>query len=93
MEDNLRQRVVGQDHVLNGVSDAVRIARAGLQDPNRPVASFLFMGATGTGKTELAKALASFLYNDEHRGLYVFFCMFALEARCSDYLGKGSPST
>ncbi|KAG8975817.1 chaperone ATPase hsp78 [Tulasnella sp. 425] len=69
MEDSLRQRVVGQDHVLNGVSDAVRIARAGLQNPNRPVASFLFMGATGTGKTELAKALASFLYNDEHRGL------------------------
>ncbi|KAG9046605.1 chaperone ATPase hsp78 [Tulasnella sp. UAMH 9824] len=69
MEDSLRQRVVGQDHVLTGVSDAVRIARAGLQNPNRPVASFLFMGATGTGKTELAKALASFLYNDEHRGL------------------------
>ncbi|KAG8936857.1 chaperone ATPase hsp78 [Tulasnella sp. 418] len=69
MEDSLRMRVVGQEHVLSGVSDAVRIARAGLQNPLRPVASFLFMGATGTGKTELAKALAGFLYNDEHRGL------------------------
>jgi len=69
MEDWLRTRVVGQDSVLSGVSDAVRIARAGLQNPNRPVASFLFMGATGTGKTELAKALAAFLYNDEQRGL------------------------
>ncbi len=69
MEDDLRLRVVGQDHVLSSVSDAVRIARAGLQNPSRPVASFLFMGSTGTGKTELAKGLAEFLYNDEHRGL------------------------
>jgi ATP-dependent Clp protease ATP-binding subunit ClpB len=50
MEDSLRQRVVGQDHVLTAVSDAVRISRAGLQAPNRPVASFLFMGPTGVGK-------------------------------------------
>ncbi|KAF8240339.1 P-loop containing nucleoside triphosphate hydrolase protein [Tricholoma matsutake] len=69
MEDALRQRVVGQDHVLAAISDAVRISRAGLQAPNRPVASFLLMGPTGVGKTELCKALAAFLFNDELRGL------------------------
>lgn len=69
MEDALRGRVVGQDHVVTAVSDAVRISRAGLQAPNRPVASFLFLGPTGVGKTELCKALASFLFDDEHRGL------------------------
>ncbi|GBE89405.1 Heat shock protein 78, mitochondrial [Sparassis crispa] len=69
MEDTLRQRVVGQDHVVTAVSDAVRISRAGLQPPNRPVASFLFLGPTGVGKTELCKALAAFLFNDEQRGL------------------------
>ncbi|KAG5636790.1 hypothetical protein H0H81_006843 [Sphagnurus paluster] len=69
MEDELRKRVVGQDHVVTAISDAVRISRAGLQAPNRPVASFLFMGPTGVGKTELCKALASFLFNDERRGL------------------------
>ncbi|KAI0924160.1 chaperone ATPase hsp78, variant 6 [Taiwanofungus camphoratus] len=69
MEDTLRQRVVGQDHVVTAVSDAVRISRAGLQAPNRPVASFLFLGPTGVGKTELCKALAGFLFNDEQRGL------------------------
>ncbi|CAL1695239.1 unnamed protein product [Somion occarium] len=69
MEDSLRQRVVGQDHVVAAVSDAVRLSRAGLQVPNRPVASFLFLGPTGVGKTELCKALAGFLFNDEHKGL------------------------
>ncbi|KAK0226196.1 P-loop containing nucleoside triphosphate hydrolase protein [Armillaria fumosa] len=69
MEDTLRQRVIGQDHVVHAVSDAVRISRAGLQAPNRPVASFLFLGPTGVGKTELCKALAGFLFNDEQRGL------------------------
>ncbi|KAH8827095.1 P-loop containing nucleoside triphosphate hydrolase protein [Flagelloscypha sp. PMI_526] len=69
MEDTLRQRVIGQDHVLSAVSDAVRISRAGLQAPTRPVASFLFLGPTGVGKTELCKALAGFLFNDEKRGL------------------------
>ncbi|KAJ7103827.1 P-loop containing nucleoside triphosphate hydrolase protein [Mycena epipterygia] len=69
MEDTLRQRVVGQDHVVTAVSDAVRISRAGLQAPNRPVASFLFLGPTGVGKTELCKTLAGFLFNDEQRGL------------------------
>ncbi|KAJ7509582.1 P-loop containing nucleoside triphosphate hydrolase protein [Mycena galericulata] len=69
MEDTLRRRVVGQDHVVTAVSDAVRISRAGLQAPNRPVASFLFLGPTGVGKTELCKTVAGFLFNDEQRGL------------------------
>src|SRR6266404_3015134 len=66
MEDKLRQRVVGQDPAIIAVSDAVRRARAGLQDPNRPIGSFLFLGPTGVGKTELCKALAEFLFDDEH---------------------------
>jgi ATP-dependent Clp protease ATP-binding subunit ClpB len=65
MEDRIRQRVVGQDHVIEAVSDAVRRARAGLQDPNRPLGSFIFLGPTGVGKTELARALAQFLFDDE----------------------------
>jgi len=65
MEDRLRQRVVGQDDAINSVSNAVRRARAGLQDPNRPIGSFIFMGPTGVGKTELARALAEFLFDDE----------------------------
>lgn len=69
MEDVLKQRVVGQDHVVTAISDAVRISRAGLQAPTRPVASFLFLGPTGVGKTELCKALAGFLFDDERRGL------------------------
>ncbi|WP_443749784.1 ATP-dependent chaperone ClpB [Asticcacaulis solisilvae] len=65
MEDELRKRVVGQDEALTAVSDAVRRARAGLKDPNRPIGSFLFLGPTGVGKTELNKALAEFLFDDE----------------------------
>jgi ATP-dependent Clp protease ATP-binding subunit ClpB len=65
MEENLRKRVVGQDEAVRAVSDAVRRARAGLQDPNRPIGSFLFLGPTGVGKTELCKALAEFLFDDE----------------------------
>ncbi len=66
MEDNLRKRVVGQDDALEIVANAVRRARAGLQDPNRPIGSFIFVGPTGVGKTELTKALAEFLFDDEH---------------------------
>lgn len=69
MEEALQSRVVGQNHVVSAVADAVRTSRAGLQNPSRPVASFLMLGATGTGKTEICKALAGFLFNDEHRGL------------------------
>ncbi|HLI11017.1 MAG TPA: ATP-dependent chaperone ClpB [Alphaproteobacteria bacterium] len=65
MEENLRRRVVGQEDALVAVSNAVRRARAGLQDPNRPLGSFLFLGPTGVGKTELTKALAEFLFDDE----------------------------
>ena len=65
MEDNLRARVVGQDDALAAVANAVRRARSGLQDPERPIGSFLFLGPTGVGKTELCKALASFLFDDD----------------------------
>jgi ATP-dependent Clp protease ATP-binding subunit ClpB len=65
MEDRLRHRVIGQDEALTAVSNAVRRARAGLQDPNRPVGSFIFLGPTGVGKTETARALAEFLFDDE----------------------------
>jgi ATP-dependent Clp protease ATP-binding subunit ClpB len=65
MEENLRKRVVGQEEALVAVANAVRRARAGLQDPNRPIGSFLFLGPTGVGKTELCKALAEFLFDDE----------------------------
>ena len=65
MEDQLRRRVVGQEEALEAVSKAVRRARAGLQDPNRPIGSFLFLGPTGVGKTELVKSLAGFLFDDE----------------------------
>jgi ATP-dependent Clp protease ATP-binding subunit ClpB len=65
MEDNLKRRVVGQDEAVIAVSNAIRRARAGLQDPNRPMGSFLFLGPTGVGKTELARALAEFLFDDE----------------------------
>ena len=65
MEANLGRRVVGQTEAVVAVSNAIRRARAGLQDPNRPIGSFLFLGPTGVGKTELAKALAEFLFDDE----------------------------
>jgi ATP-dependent Clp protease ATP-binding subunit ClpB len=66
MDEKLRERVVGQDQAIHAVANAVRRARAGLQDPNRPIGSFLFLGPTGVGKTELCKALAEFLFDDEH---------------------------
>src|SRR6187200_1394052 len=66
MEERLHQRVIGQDDAINAVSNAIRRARAGLQDPNRPLGSFMFLGPTGVGKTELARALAEFLFDDEH---------------------------
>ena len=66
MEDKLRERVIGQEHALTSVSNSLRRARAGLQETSRPLASFLFLGPTGVGKTELTKALAEFMFDDEH---------------------------
>ena len=65
MEERLHERVVGQDAAIEAVSNALRRARSGLQDPNRPIGSFVFLGPTGVGKTELAKALAEFMFDDE----------------------------
>src|SRR3546814_1194626 len=65
MEAEIGQRLIGQEAAVNAVSDAVRRSRAGVSDPNRPTGSFLFLGPTGTGKTELAKSLADFLFDDE----------------------------
>jgi ATP-dependent Clp protease ATP-binding subunit ClpB len=72
MEDRLRQRVIGQDEALEAVANAVRRARAGLQDLNRPVGSFIFLGPTGVGKTETARALAEFLFDDERSCLSIW---------------------
>lgn len=66
MEDELHKRVIGQDEAIHAISDAVRRSRAGLQDPKKPIGSFIFLGTTGVGKTELARALAEFLFNDEN---------------------------
>jgi ATP-dependent Clp protease ATP-binding subunit ClpB len=66
MENRLHRRVVGQDEAISAVAAAVRRSRSGLQDPNRPIGSFIFLGPTGVGKTELARALAEFLFDDEH---------------------------
>jgi len=66
MEDELHKRVIGQDDAVQAVSDAIRRSRAGLQDANRPIGSFIFLGTTGVGKTELARTLADFLFNDDH---------------------------
>ncbi len=81
MEERLRGRVIGQEEALQAVADAVRRARAGLQDPNRPLGSFMFLGPTGVGKTELARALAEFLFDDEH-------AMIRLDM--SEYMEKAS---
>src|SRR4030095_14149159 len=65
MEERLHERVVGQDEAVEAVANALRRARTGLQDPNRPIGSFIFLGPTGVGKTELARALAEFMFDDE----------------------------
>src|SRR5258707_5375564 len=66
MEDVLHERVIGQEQAVAAVANALRRSRAGLSDPNRPIGSFIFLGPTGVGKTELARALAEFLFDDEH---------------------------
>ena len=87
MEDDLRRRVVGQEDALRHVSDAVRRARAGLQDPNRPIGSFLFLGPTGVGKTELTKALAGFLFDDDRAMLRVDMSEFMEKHAVSRLIG------
>ena len=83
MEENLRKRVVGQEEAIEAVSNAVRRSRAGLGDARRPIGSFLFLGPTGVGKTELARALAEFLFDDER-------AMIRLDM--SEYMEKHSVS-
>ena len=87
MEDELRKRVVGQEEALRAVANAVRRARAGLQDPNRPIGSFLFLGPTGVGKTELCKALAAFLFDDEKALLRVDMSEFMEKHAVSRLIG------
>ncbi|MGH1588739.1 ATP-dependent chaperone ClpB [Methylobacterium phyllosphaerae] len=87
MEDKLSQRVVGQEPAVVAVSDAVRRARAGLQDPNRPIGSFLFLGPTGVGKTELCKAVAEFLFDDDRAMLRVDMSEFMEKHAVSRLVG------
>jgi ATP-dependent Clp protease ATP-binding subunit ClpB len=87
MEDRLRLRVVGQDEALRAVANAIRRARAGLQDPHRPIGSFIFLGPTGVGKTELAKALAEFLFDDEHAMIRVDMSEFMEKHTVSRLIG------
>ncbi|MDF7674061.1 ATP-dependent chaperone ClpB [Acetobacteraceae bacterium ESL0709] len=87
MEENLRQRVIGQEVALVAVSNAVRRARAGLQDPNRPIGSFLFLGPTGVGKTELTKALAQFLFDDDRAMLRIDMSEFMEKHAVSRLIG------
>jgi len=87
MEDNLRQRVIGQDPAISVVANAVRRARAGLSDPNRPIGSFIFLGPTGVGKTELARALAEFLFDDERAMIRIDMSEFMEKHSVSRLIG------
>jgi ATP-dependent Clp protease ATP-binding subunit ClpB len=87
MEDALRRRVVGQEDALRAVAHAVRRARAGLQDPGRPIGSFLFLGPTGVGKTELTKALAEFLFDDERAMIRIDMSEFMEKHSVSRLIG------
>lgn len=87
MEDELRERVIGQETALKAVSNAVRRSRAGLQDPNRPIGSFLFLGPTGVGKTELTKTLADFLFDDEKALLRIDMSEFMEKHAVSRLIG------
>ncbi len=87
MEERLQQRVIGQREAVEAVSNAVRRARSGLQDPNRPLGSFIFMGPTGVGKTELARALAEFLFDDEHAMIRIDMSEFMEKHTVSRLIG------
>jgi len=87
MEELLKQRVVGQDEAVHDISNALRRARSGLQDPGRPIGSFIFMGPTGVGKTELAKALAEFIFDDERAMIRVDMSEFMEKHSVSRLIG------
>ena len=87
LEEELHKRVIGQDEAITAVSDAVRRSRAGLQDPKRPIASFIFLGTTGVGKTELAKALAEYLFNDETMMTRIDMCEYQEKFSVSRLIG------
>jgi len=87
MEDRLQMRVIGQEDAVAAVSNAVRRARTGMQDPNRPIGSFIFMGPTGVGKTELARALAEFLFDDEHAMIRIDMSEFMEKHSVSRLIG------
>ena len=87
MEDYLGKRVIGQKEAIAAVSDAVRRSRAGISDPNRPTGSFLFLGPTGVGKTELAKALADFLFDDEKAMVRIDMSEYMEKASVSRLIG------
>ena len=88
MEEVLEERVIGQDHAVKLVSDAIKRARAGIADPNRPIGSFLFLGPTGVGKTELSRALAEFMFNDEDALLRVDMSEFMEKHSTSKLIGS-----
>ena len=88
MEETLARRVIGQDHAVSGVAETIRAAKAGLKDPRRPVGVFLFLGPTGVGKTELAKALAEFLFDDEHRLIRIDMSEYAERHALSKLIGS-----
>jgi ATP-dependent Clp protease ATP-binding subunit ClpC len=87
MEDHLKERVIGQDDAIEAVSDAIRRARAGLKDPRRPIGSFIFLGSSGVGKTELAKTLAEFLFDDENALLQIDMSEYGERHTVSRFVG------
>jgi ATP-dependent Clp protease ATP-binding subunit ClpB len=87
MEDRLKKRIIGQDDAIHAISNAVRRARSGLQDTNRPIGSFIFMGPTGVGKTELAKALAEFMFDDEQAMIRIDMSEFMEKHSVSRLIG------
>jgi len=87
MEERIRERVVGQDHAALAISNAIRRSRAGLQDSNRPIGSFIFLGTTGVGKTEMAKALASFLFDDDNAMLRIDMSEYSEKFAVSRLIG------
>ena len=83
MEDTLHQRIIGQEEAVKAISRAIRRARVGLKSPDRPIASFIFSGPTGVGKTELTKALATYFFGSEEAMIRLDMSEFQIEARCN----------